>query len=388
MSQSAMSIPVASPIQSSFEESNEQLDIETIIKFIKSSESSVVLKLMKACVAEMEKDIKSGSKRTKNVVKTKQGTPHQLRKNNAWVKFTLKHALANGWEAFTAKQVSKDKETGEKTNLVVEMSNSMVHNNAHVYRDSVTLECPNGKQIIHKEAMSLSKFWKTNRDDIYQLFLSEYDESAEVDAGEDEKDDVDENESQVVHVTSVQLTNTKEALKKQKEEEKEALKKQKAAEKEALKKQKEEEKEALKRQKEEEKEALKKKKAEEKAATSPKSLVKAASTVTPSKAATSVPTAPVKAVKAVTAAVAASPAPSKLLSKLNAAKAKEVEEWTCEDDGNVYPWTFNNKKYLRTFKNLVWEEDSNGELGNWAGAYDPVTKTIDSTATEPVFEDE
>jgi hypothetical protein len=73
------------------------------------------------------------------------------------VDFTLKHALENGWESFTVYQTKKDKDTGEKVEEEIEMPGSVLHDGAHVYEDSVDREDSRGPQLIHKDAMSLSK---------------------------------------------------------------------------------------------------------------------------------------------------------------------------------------------------------------------------------------
>jgi hypothetical protein len=395
-------IPSASAIQHVIENSSqsdeiEQLELDSIVKFIKSSDSTTVMKIVKSCLAEMEKELKSGtSKRTKNASKTKQGTPPQLRKNNAWVKFTLKYALANGWEAFSVKQVVKDKDSGSKTDVIVTMSASKLVDGAHVYEDSVTADCPTGRQIIHKEAMSLSKFWKENRQDIYDEFNAQYQESDDDSSADDEKSDESSSSSPVVKMTAAEREKELAAKRAQKEAEKEALKAQKAAEKEALKAQKEAEKDALKAQKAAEKDALKAQKAAEKdAKKSPKVPIKAVAVPkAPVKAAAVTPTPTPKPAEPATSSDTPKPAPKKLLSKLNAAAAAAPpfvpsipkDDWKCPDDGNVYEWTFNGNKCYRTAKNYVWEQSEDG-LGKWMGLFKPDTYTIDSSFPEPVFEE-
>jgi len=71
------------------------------------------------------------------------------------------------------------------------------------------------------------------------------------------------------------------------------------------------------------------------------------------------------------------------------AELKQVEqakEWSCPDDGNVYRWTFNGHKYLRSYNNEIWV-NKNGSLGEWVGVYQPSTKSIDTSVPAPEFEE-
>jgi hypothetical protein len=75
-------------------------------------------------------------------------------------------------------------------------------------------------------------------------------------------------------------------------------------------------------------------------------------------------------------------------------KAKKVvkkdkePEWTCEDDGNAHPWTFEGKHYMRGFDGSVWHATADGEIGDWAGKYDAKMGNIDESAPEEVYMDE
>jgi len=61
--------------------------------------------------------------------------------------------------------------------------------------------------------------------------------------------------------------------------------------------------------------------------------------------------------------------------------------WICPNDGMVHYWTYNSKKYFRNYDDEIWI-NKNDELGEWVGKWNPLTKTIDTTAPEPEFEDE
>jgi hypothetical protein len=101
------------------------------------------------------------------------------------------------------------------------------------------------------------------------------------------------------------------------------------------------------------------------------------------------------AVKKTAASAAAVPVPAtpvaKPVAKPLAVKPKAAvkkDEWTCPDDGQLYPWTFGGKKYLRNASNEVYESDEDGGLGSWAGVFDATTNKIDDSVPEPEYEDE
>jgi hypothetical protein len=348
--------------------STDEMNIDMILAAVKTFESTDLFKLLKAAVSEAEKKSKQTKATAKATPAKKAGSmpkgaiPPQLKKPRAWVEFTLKHALENGWEPFTILQKKKDKETNTVIEEQIEMPGSTLHEGAYVFEDSITEKTPNGRQLIHKEAMSLSKQRKENNHATYAEFEANYVEEA----SEDEKSTTSSTASKiVVKKTAAEKEAEKEAKKAEKESEKAAKKAEKEAEKEAKKAAKEAEKEAKKAEKEAEKTA---KKAEKE--TTKKSATKA----------------PVPA-KAVKKADAPAPAPAAAVAapkkKPAAPKAEEVP-----NDGMVHPWTHNGKKYLRNFEGETWTIGADGGIGKWAGLYKSDTNTIDESATEPVFEDE
>ena len=312
-----------------------------------------LLKLIKSCVAEAEKKARHIPTATKAAAKKagsmpKGAVPPQLKKPRAWVEFTLKHALDNGWESFTIHQSHKDKDTGEKVEEDIEMPPSALHNGVHVYKDSVGEAHPNGRQIIHKEAMSLSKQRKEVNHPTYAEFEAQY----VPEVSDDEKSVASSTASSkksVVKKTSAEKEAEKAAKKAEKEQEKEAAKAAKEAEKAA----KEAEKAAAKAAKEQEKPAAKK------PATKP---------VVPAKA----------VAKAV---VEEKPAAAK---KKPAPAAKED---AIPDDGMVHPWIYKGKKYLRNAQGETWAVGADGGMGAWAGLYSAATDKLDAKAAEPSFED-
>ena len=146
-------------------QSLEAVALDVVLASLKSFAIADLFKVSKASLAEAEKRVKSGKTEPK-VVKEKKATPKQLRKPTQWVVFTLNHALAHGWEAFTVEN--------KKSQEIIAMPAS-VQNEAgeHVY--------PGGKKMILTHAMSLSKHrWapkakEGTHKDLYDTFSAEFD---------------------------------------------------------------------------------------------------------------------------------------------------------------------------------------------------------------------
>jgi hypothetical protein len=315
-----------------------------------------LLKLIKSCVAEAEKKARHTPTVSKAAAKKagsmpKGAVPPQLKKPRAWVEFTLKHALDNGWESFTIHQSHKDKDTGEKVEEEIEMPASALHNGAHVYKDSVGEAHPNGRQIIHKEAMSLSKQRKEANHPTYAEFEAQY------------VPEVSDDEKSVASSTASSKKSVVKKTSAEKEAEKAAKKAEKEAEKEAAKAAKEEEKERKKQEKEAEKAAAKAAKEQEKETKKPATK----------------PVVPAKAVAK--AVVEEKPAAAK---KKPAPAAKED---AIPDDGMVHPWIYKGKKYLRNAQGETWTVGADGGMGAWAGLYCAATDKLDAKAAEPSFDD-
>jgi hypothetical protein len=365
----------------------------SILASLKSLETAELFKVLKTAVAEAEKKAKSAAKGVKNEKSTKKGSmpkgvvPNQLKKPRAWVEFVLAHAKENGWEAFTVSQSKKDKTTGEKIEEIIEMPASIVHDGAHVYEGSVTEKLPNGKQIIQKDAMSLSKhYWapkdKTGtRPELYAEFEEKYVEDASV-------------ASETSSVASTPSKTVVRMTAAEKEAEKERKKAEKEAEKEAKKAAKEEEKAAKAAEKEAEKEAKKAAKEAEKAAkAAEKEAAKAVKGKKP--AATAAPAAAVK--KA--AASAALPTPVKMVSDRPPVRLTNrsipppppkaaAAAWTCPADGMIHPWAYKGKNYFRNSDNEVWLKAADGSCGAWQGIYLASEDRIDDSVPEPEFAEE
>ena len=337
-------------------------DFDTIATSIKEFDGADLMKVLKAVVVELDKKMKSAKlkpKAKKEGSMPKGKVPPQLHRPRAWVDFTLKHAQENGWESFIMSQTKTDKETGEKVKEGIVMHASVLHNGQYVYEDSITDANPNGKKMIHKDAMSLSKqFWTVKTEqgshkELYEEFLASYQAPSEEEDADEEKEEASDESKEAEKKTAQEK---KEAEKEKKEAEKKAEKEKKEAEKKEAEKKEAEKK--VPEKKEAEKKVPEKKEAEKKPVATPEKKPNAA-----------VPNAPIKA---------------KIVKK---AKVEE-EEWICPEDGQVLKWKFKGKSYLRNADNEVWAEAADGSLGAWCGVYRKEDNRIDDSIAEPEFEDE
>jgi len=355
---------------------NNMITVEQVMSAVKTLETSDLFKLLKTTSAEVEKRSKTAAKAGagKATAAKKTGSmpkgaiPPQLKKPRAWVEFTLKDALENGWESFTVVQKKKDKETNTVTEEQIEMPGSVLHDGAHVYKDSVTKEKPAGKQLIHKEAMSLSKQRNESSHSSYSLFESSYVDTP----SDDDKSDAGSSTASkkiVVKKTAAEKEAEAAVKKAEKAAEAAAKKEAKALETAAKKEAKALEAAAKKAEKEAEKEA---KKAEKETS---KPVVKA----------------PVAAVKKAAPAPAPAPTPAEPVAEKPVAKKPTRKVAKVEDvpsDGMVHPWTYKSKKYLRNADGETWTVGADGGVGKWVGLYDIKGDNLDISAPEPVFEDD
>ena len=345
------------------------ISMEDVVSSLKSFEATELFKILKAVATEAEKKSKQPKTTAKAPAKKagsmpKGAVPPQLKKPRAWVEFTLKDALENGWEPFTVLQKKKDKETNTITEEQIEMPGSTLHNGAYIYEDSVNEKTPDGRQIIHKEAMSLSKQRKESGHATYAEFEAQY-----VDDTDDDKSDAGSTASKkiVVKKTAAEKEAEAAAKKAEKEAEKAAAKAAKEAEKAAAKDAKEAEKAAAKAAKDAEKAAAKAAKDAEK-----KPVVKAV--------------VPAAAVKKVTTPAKTEAVAEKAVAPKKKVAAPKVEE--IPNDGMVHPCTIKGKKYLRNADGETWTVGADGGVGEWAGMYDAKADKLDTSVPEPVFEDD
>jgi hypothetical protein len=366
----------------------EEVDIAAVLAAAKSLSASELFKVIKECTKEAEKRMKAAEKSTpsKRTSTKKAGsapkgkTPHQLRKNNAWVAFTLKHAQENGWEAFVVNSTHKDKTTGETISEEIEMPGSVLYEGANIYEDSVTESTPKGRQIIHKEAMSLSKQRKESHPS-WEKFLDTY-----------EEEPASETESVAKSTTSSKVTVRKTAAEKAAEKaEKDAAKAKESAEKAAAREVAKAEREA-KKAVEEAAKAERKAERETKKAAKDAADAKAKAEKEAAKS-TKVKAAPKAVAKATPVKAAAKPvaAPVKAAGGAGAVLKRPVVEsiWVPPvDEGAVKEWSYKGKVYLRNSDNEVWLKASDGGVGEWKGVYVPSEDRIDDSIPEPVFEEE
>jgi hypothetical protein len=351
--------------------------MDTIAPLLKMLEPADLFKVMKQALVEAEKRAKVSTKAVPASKKAgsmpKGVVPKQLLKPRAWVEFTLAHALENGWEEFTVHQSKKDKATGDVIEEEIAMPASILHDGAYVYDGSVTDKTPAGKQLIQKDAMSLSKQRKETGHPTWEEFEAAYIDT--VPADDETVSTTSSAKKVVVKVTAAEKAAAAEAKKAEKEAEKAEKKAAKEIERAEKKAEKEAEKAAKKADKEAEKAAAK---AAKEAAKKPSAKV-----VVPAAAIKkAIATAKAAPIKATTVPAAVKPVPKPVV------KPVTVSAWTCPADGMVHPWSFKGKQYLRNSDNEVWLKGSDGGCGEWQGIYLVAEDRIDDSIPEPEFADE
>jgi hypothetical protein len=338
---------------------SELMTISEIIAATKHLSAADLFKLLKQCTTEAEKrtktEAKVSTKRPKKEKKEKGAVPLQLRKNHAWVAFTLKHAQENGWEEFII--TKKDEE-------ILMPASTTNGDGSYVYEGTISDKTSNGKQINRSEAMSLAKVRKEAKHSSWDEFEAQYvpDETATEESSDDTKSTTSSKKS-VTRKTAAE----KETEKAAKEAEKAEKKAAKEKEKEEKKAQKEKEKEAEKAAKEVEKAA---KKPEPKASPAPKKAAGGAG----AKASDSEAEVPAKAVKKVV-----------LKPKVEDNNEKVP---TVNDDGQAHLITWKGVSYYMMASGEAWAQNKDKSMGKWAGMFDATKNILDTTAEEPKFEDE
>ena len=328
------------------------MPVDELAAQLKSLSQSDLFKLQKLLTAQLERVSKVAAKPTKaKKASKKAANPNksydQLKKPRAWVNFVLQNALQNGWDAFSITQSKKDKATGVTETEIIDMPESECVDGVYYYKGTVDPTTAKGKTMITKHAMSLSKIYKADKPELYELFSSTYDEeigNATATASESEDQSEVEPEAEAKPVIGRKTAS-------QKSREAEEKKAAKEAEKAAAKAAKEAEKAAAKAAKEAEKEAAKAVKAEAK----PKAESKP-------KAAPAPPAAAAAAAKPVTAA-------KKPVTK--AAAKKPVDNWVAPDEDGFHDWTWDAKLYFRNSKNHVFTQSADGQCGDWMGRWIP-----------------
>ena len=149
-----------------------EMTLDKIQVFMKTMKPTELVALMNSSFSILAKQAKAMEKVETQAEKKKSARKNpnqgkQLKKPRAWVNYVHKYALENGWESFV---VEKD---GEE----IEMPGSMEHNGGHVFENSITEKKPDGQKLILKDAMSLSKVYRTSKPELYAEFEAQYEES-------------------------------------------------------------------------------------------------------------------------------------------------------------------------------------------------------------------
>ena len=126
------SIPTASAIHS--KPIPEPVEMSFILAAVKDMDLENLFKVMKLVTAETEKKskdaakvvakgkAKASAKAAKRANAVKGVMPPHLMKPRAWVEYVLAYGRKNGWEAFTAQQTKKDKDTDMKVIETISLS--------------------------------------------------------------------------------------------------------------------------------------------------------------------------------------------------------------------------------------------------------------------------
>ena len=450
---SVESIPFASEVESEPEvevqEEVQLLTLEVMMEHLPSMDPQELLELMAAVNTVLKKKWKS-SPMKKSVEKVKKPAPKALKRNQAWIAFTLRHAMNNGWEAYTIHQETKNKATGETVPDDTARSGS-VPNNAdtpYTFKDAKTgaIVTPafiyedTGKHFIYKEAMSLSAQWKwaegarpaikfrdeteeqEHWSDLFREFIAGYEDT---DLGSESESSSSSSSSSSTPSSPVgrrltaaereeeraekrRIAEEEKEVKRQAREEKKEESRQKKEREEREKEARRLEREAKKAEKDRlelEKKAEKEKKAEAKKSPPASAVLVKRSPVPAAKAVTSktvvpAPKAPAPAKAATAAAKAATTtvkdatAPTTVKAATATAKAAAPKQlkpkmtFDIEEDSLVHDWTWEGKTYLVNSDKCVWEKTADGEAGDWVGMVDLEQGIIDTSVPEPDYEDD
>jgi len=381
-------------------------DMELNLEKLSSME---LAKFIKEASGLLEKKVKSEAKQlekveTKRVAAAppKGVTPIQFAKNNAWVNFVWDHMRMNGWEAFThterfgsgvadvlypeSELVPCVDENGE-----VMRDEDGEEASIWVFKDSVSVNKPNGDQPILAHAMSLSKVYWTpanskrvgsgSKPELYKEFEESFVPPVQAEGA--------------TTAASVKKTVVRRAItKEEKETEKEQKRLEKEEEKEQKRLEREAERERKRQEKEEEKEQKRLEKEAEKAAKAASKIPARAIRGMVSSKGSPIATAVVKAkvMKTVAASSSSTPLPTmavtpkpvvKAITKPNVSAKKE--DWVPPAKGKSKDFTLNCVTYLRDHLDRLWTKDENGKPDECIGWYDVANNKIDD---ENVPEDE
>ena len=356
---SSMNIPSASAVSavSAVVVAEHVIPMDALLDQLKNLSSAELFKVQKALTAQLEKSFKSGAaKPVKAAALKKAGANNgkQLEKPRKWVEYVRKHALQNGWESFEISQKKKDKATGETIEETIRMPASECIDGDYYYKGLVD-KTGKPKTIIPREAMTLSKVYWSNKDqvgrhpELYEEFATQYVSAAD-------------SESEYIH--SSIGSSVESSVESEDDDVPVAAAAAAAAAATA---------------------APKKGRAPKKTE-SQKVADKAAKEATKAAAKALKAAAPKKATKAAAAAAAADndekeePAAAVPKTKKKPVAKKAAKEWTCEDDGEFHSWKHDGVDYLRNFAGHVFKASENGEVDpeDWMGVWNTETLSFDA----------
>jgi len=316
-------------------------DFETLREVVPLLGAAELVELVEMSMVALKKFTKSlKSSKTAGV------RPAQLNPSQTWVNYVLEECQSNGWEAFEAKQKSKDKATGVETINVVEMPASVFdeERGAHVFAGMCNKD-GTPKTFNMKEAMSLSSQLRNSDSELYRKFMSEHKSEEPVKAA---VKTVRKSAAQVEEerVEKLRVAEEAKAEKKRLAEEAKAEKKRVAEEKKAQEKA--------------------EKAASAKAATAAPKPIMIPVRRTPTPPPSAEPAKPAKAAKAAPKAVAA-------------AEEEEVK-WVAPAPGKFKKWEFEGEVYIRNSKNEILKKVDGENV--WVGVYIEEENRIDESAQE------
>ena len=173
------------------------MDLENLFKVMKLVTAETEKKSKDAAKVVAKGKAKASAKAAKRANAVKGVMPPHLMKPRAWVEYVLAYGRKNGWEAFTAQQTKKDKDTDMKVIETIQMPGSVLHEGVHIFEGSISEKDPKGKTLIQKDAMSLSKVWWTQKteegthEERYREFEAQYVPTVVAESEEEEEIEVD-----------------------------------------------------------------------------------------------------------------------------------------------------------------------------------------------------
>ena len=354
-----MNIPSASAVSavSAVVVAEHVIPMDALLDQLKNLSSAELFKVQKALTAQLEKSFKSGAAKPVKAAALKKAVANngkQLEKPRKWVEYVRKHALQNGWESFEISQKKKDKATGETIEETIRMPASECIDGDYYYKGLVD-KTGKPKTIIPREAMTLSKVYWSNKDqvgrhpELYEEFATQYVSAAD-------------SESEYIH--SSIGSSVESSVESEDDDVPVAAAAAAAAAATA---------------------APKKGRAPKKTE-SQKVADKAAKEATKAAAKALKAAAPKKATKAAAAAAAADndekeePAAAVPKTKKKPVAKKAAKEWTCEDDGEFHSWKHDGVDYIRNFAGHVFKASENGEVDpeDWMGVWNTETLSFDA----------